>query len=193
MLTNKYICIFSSSSSQIDEQFFTSAAQMAKLLAEQKATLVFGGGQQGLMGETATIFKKHGARVISVIPEKLALEDVVFGDSDKMMKTKTMNERKKIMEEISDGFIALPGGFGTLEEILEIITLKQLGYHHKPIAILNTAGFYDHLIQQLEVLYQKQFAKEECKELYFISDDPGAILDYLIHYDETHTKDRAYF
>ena len=115
---------------------YQDARKISESLAEKGTTLVFGGGNLGLMGECAKIFKNKNSKIISVIPKKLAVNDRIFMDYTEIIKTDTMNERKKILEEISQVFIALAGGFGTLEEILEIITLKQLGYHHKPIIIL---------------------------------------------------------
>jgi len=178
----KNICIFCSSSNEIDRAFYDSANKTANLLVKHDCSLIFGGGMIGLMGELARVFYDNNKDVITVIPKKLNKKGIVYEKSTKIIETDTMSERKSIMEQISDAFIALAGGFGTLEELLEIITLKQLGYHNKPIAVLNTLGFYDPLINQLELLYEKKFAKKTYKNLYFISQNPEDIIDYLINY-----------
>ncbi len=179
MLNGKKICIFCSSSNKIDQIFFDAAKQIASFLTIEGTELVFGGGEIGLMGIIAKTFKNNNRKVISVIPKKLNKKGVLFEKSDQIIETETMNERKNIMANISDAFIALPGGFGTLEEILEVITLKQLGYLDKPISILNTNGFYNPLLNQLETIYTNKFADEKHRNLYFTSNNPKFIINYL--------------
>lgn len=179
MKDNKKVCIFCSSSGQIDKLYSDNAKDIAEIFAKNHYDLVFGGGAIGLMGVIAREFKKNGNQVISVIPDKLNKKGIVFEDSDEIIVTETMSERKKIMENISDSFIALPGGFGTLEEILEIITLKQLKYHNKAIAILNINNFFNGLIDQLDKLYELRFVENVHKNLYYISENPNKIFRYV--------------
>ncbi len=179
MLNGKKICIFCSSRNKIDKIYYNHAKELASLLAAQGTVLIFGGGKNGLMDVIAETFKKNKNKAISIIPKKLNKRGVLFEESDDVIVTDTMNERKKIMENISDAFIALPGGFGTLEEILEIITLKHLGYHKKPISFFNVDGFYDFLFKQLDFLYNNKFTKKKYRKSYFISDNPEAIINYI--------------
>jgi cytokinin riboside 5'-monophosphate phosphoribohydrolase len=184
VLNNGKICIFCSSSNELDEKYYNAAKDIAKLIAAENADLVYGGGSIGIMGVIARTFQDCGRKVLSVIPEKLNKKGIVYDDSDELIVTQTMSERKRTMGEISDGFIALPGGFGTLEEILEIITLKQLKYHNKPVAFLNTEGFYDKLIGLFDEMYKKRFVKDVYRSLYFVSEDPQVITDHLKNYIE---------
>lgn len=131
------------------------------------------------MGATAKAVHKHRGRVIGVIPKALNVKGVVYETCDELIITEGMRERKAIMDTRSDAFIALPGGFGTLEEILEIITLKQLKYHNKPIVILNVNGFYNRLLMQFEEIIDQKFAKPESQGLYHITNTPNAALEYI--------------
>jgi cytokinin riboside 5'-monophosphate phosphoribohydrolase len=179
MLSGKKICFFCASSDEINVKYIDSSKELARILAEEKTELIFGGGTRSIMGAVAGIYKEHKLKVTSVIPEKLNQKGILFEASDELIVTKTMSERKKIMADISDAFIALPGGFGTLEEILEIITLKQLGFIDKPIVIFNPFGFYDHLIKQIEFFEKEKFISASHRELYFVSSSPEEILNYL--------------
>lgn len=188
----KKICIFSSSSQKIDKIYFKQANELSELLGENNYDLVFGGGTIGLMGECARGFKKYNRYVTSVIPKKLNRKGIIFEQSDEIIETETMNERKFIMNKISDGFITLAGGFGTIEELMEVITLKQLGYHNKPIVILNTKNFYRYLIKQLDVLYNQNFTKEIFKNSYFITKNSDEALDYLNNYAPKEYEEKFY-
>ncbi len=191
-MENKKICIYSSSSTVLDAYFIRDAEKLSELLASGGNDLVFGGGMIGLMGVCGTVFRKHQRKVISVIPKKLNRKGIIFEDSTEIIETETMNERKKIMEDLSDAFIALPGGFGTIEELMEVITLKQLKYHDKAICILNTKGFYNNLIKQLKVLYKKCFAKKIFKDLYFVADKPEKVIRYLNEYKPLNFEEKFF-
>ncbi|HOV13812.1 MAG TPA: TIGR00730 family Rossman fold protein, partial [Spirochaetota bacterium] len=121
-------------------------------------------------------------KIIGVIPEKIHKSIDPFEGVHEIIITKTMSERKSIMFDKAYGFVALPGGFGTLEEVLEIITLKQLGYVDKPITFLNTKGFYNPLLEQFEVIYKEHFAKQSNRDIYFVSSKPQEIVDYIKNY-----------
>lgn len=180
---NKVICVYSSSSETIDPVYFTAASALGKEIAEKGDEFLFGGGITGLMGACARSVHQHHGQVIGVIPEALNIKGIVYEGCDELIVTKCMRERKGVMDERSHAFIALPGGYGTLEEILEIITLKQLRYHNKPIVILNINHFYDKLLEQFDTVVGQQFAKIECKELYFVTDDISLALDYIDSYE----------
>lgn len=180
---DKVICVYSSSSCSIGKIYFDMAAQLGKEIAARGDMLLYGAGMIGLMGETARAVHQNNGKVIGVIPEALNIKGVVYEVCDELIVTKGMRERKAVMDERSDAFIALPGGFGTLEELLEMITLKQLRYHNKPIVILNTNGFYDKLLQQFEVIMDERFAKQESRDLYFVAESITEALEYIDNYE----------
>ena len=180
---SKVICVYSSSSWAIDPVYFDAASTLGREIATKEDQFLFGGGLTGLMGACARAVHQHNGQVIGIIPEALNIKGIVYDRCDELVVTKCMRERKAIMDERSDAFIALPGGYGTLEEILEIITLKQLRYHNKPIVILNINNFYDKLLEQFETFNRQQFAKTECNELYFVTEDISSALDYIDLYE----------
>jgi uncharacterized protein (TIGR00730 family) len=159
------ICVFASSSDAVAPEFLREAADLGSLIGRGGHSLVFGGGMRGMMGALARAAKECGARVTGVIPSFFNREGVVFPDADSMEVTATMRERKARMEELADAFIALPGGFGTMEELAEVISLCQLGLLSRPIALINTFGFYDLLAQFFDMLYRERFSKPEFKRL----------------------------
>ncbi len=187
---NKTICVYSSSSDSIDSIYFKIAGEIGKAIALNKDTLLFGGGMRGLMGATATAAHAHGGSVIGVIPEMLNLKGVVYESCDELIVTEDMRKRKSIMDSRSDAFIALPGGFGTYEELLEIITLKQLKYHNKPVVLLNVNGYYDSLLKQFDITIDQHFAKAESCLLYYVTEDVSDALDYIENYKPTQFKDK---
>lgn len=184
------ICVYSSSSNIIDRAYFSEAYKLGAEIAKRGDSFIYGGGMLGLMGECAKGVHDHGGRVIGVIPKALNIKGVVYESCDELIVTEDMRERKKIMDERSDAVIAMPGGFGTLEELLEMITLKQLRYHSKPLAILNTRGFYDELIAMFEKIISQRFAKQEMRELYFIDSEIEKILDYIDSYEPIELDDK---
>ena len=179
---NKVICVYSSSSCTLDQIYFSAAEQLGKEITERKDSLLYGGGLTGLMGTIAKSVHDHNGKVIGVIPKALNVKGIVYETCDELVVTEGMRERKAIMDARSDAFIALPGGYGTLEEMLEIITLKQLRYHDKAIVILNINGFFDQLIEQFEKIIDLRFAKEDCRQLYYVTDIVSKALDYIDHY-----------
>lgn len=187
---NKVICVYSSSSNTIDRKYFDIAAELGRAIADNGDTLLFGGGMRGLMGETATAAHDSGARVIGVIPEALNLKGIAYEACDEMIVTKDIRERKSIMDTRSDAFIALPGGFGTLEEILEIISLKFLKYHNKPVVILNGEGFYNHMLKQFNEIIDGNFAKQETRLLYHVTSDVADAIEYINSYKPVELKEK---
>jgi uncharacterized protein (TIGR00730 family) len=179
---NKVICVYSSSSNTIDTVYFDAASRLGQEIAERGDSFLFGGGLTGLMGSCARAVHQNSGHVIGIIPEALNEKGIVYEHCDELVVTKGMRERKAVMDERSDAFIALPGGYGTIEEIMEIITLKQLRYHAKPIVVLNINGYYDSLLRQFETVITQQFAKPECRALYYVTDDVTDALRYIDGY-----------
>lgn len=183
----KNICVFASSSTKLAQSYKTAAKKLGERIAQKGFGIVFGAGTEGLMGELARGAAAHSGKIIGVIPDSLNVKGVVYEHCSELIDTRTMHERKAIMEIRSDAFIALPGGFGTLEEILEVITLKQLEYHNKPIVILNTNGFYNHLFAQLEQTVDQRFAARQTMSLFVVCDTIEQALDYIENYDPSST------
>ena len=152
------------------------------MIGKNKFGLVYGGTNVGLMNEVAQAVKSAGGRVLGVIPKLINDYGISADNLDELVVTPDMAERKKLLREKSDAFVALPGGFGTLEEILEVITLKQLGYHNKPIVFINTNGFYENLKAQFEQSYQEKFAKSEYSKLFFFADNYQEAINYIEQY-----------
>ncbi len=177
------ICVYASSSMNLQHYYYDLARDLGKAMLKNGYGLCFGGGKLGLMGAIADEILNSGGRVTGVIPDALNVKDVVHEKCHEIIVTRTMRERKQRMEDMSSAFIALPGGFGTLEELLEIITLKQLSYHKKPIVILNGFGFYDQLIGQFERIVSEGFAGADTGELYFITGKSEEALEYIKSYD----------
>ena len=176
------ICVYCSSSDQINEKYFELARKIGELIGKSGHDFVFGGGCVGLMGEAANSAKRCGSKIYGVIPEKLNQHKICYEECDKLIITKNMRDRKQIMDELSDAFIALPGGFGTLEEISEMITGKQLGFHKKPLVIFDVNNFYAPLFEFFNNMYEEKFAKESYKTLYYITSSPEDALKYLEEY-----------
>ncbi len=176
------ICVYSSSSDAVPPVFFETARELGELIGERKYTMVYGGAGIGLMGQLARSVHERGGRVVGVITRYLNQYGITYEKADELIITDGMRERKTIMEERAGAFIALPGGFGTLEELLEVITLKQLQLHTKAIVMLNTDNFYGGLIQQFEEMYENKFAKPQKRKLYTVVSTPGEALEYIENY-----------
>jgi cytokinin riboside 5'-monophosphate phosphoribohydrolase len=166
-----HICVYCASSDAVPEEFFQAARAIGQGMAERGWTLVYGGGSVGLMGAVAEAVHIAGGHVIGIIPQGLLDREVGYLRADELIVTQTLRERKQIMEDRSDAFVALAGGFGTLEELLEILTLRQLGYHDKPIIIVNTAGYFDPLLAQFESIFALGFTAERHRRLYTVVRD----------------------
>lgn len=183
MNNTKNICVYCSSSDAVEAIYFDITKRLALSLANNGYNLVYGGAKVGLMGLLASEVKTHNRKVTGVMPQYLVDNNIGFANCDVFITTPDMRERKAKMQEHSDAFIALPGGFGTLEEILEILTLKQLGYHNKPVVFINTDRFYEPLIEVFENIYSKNFAKEDFRLLYNISESPEDAIKYINEYE----------
>jgi uncharacterized protein (TIGR00730 family) len=174
------VCVYCSSSSQINDGFTPVAHTLGKGLATREHTLIYGGGTSGLMGTVARAVRQGGSSVVGVIPNKLkSIEGVARDTADELIVTDTMSERKRIMYLRSDAFVVLPGGFGTLEEFLEVLTLRQLAYHERPVVIVNHDGFFDPLLGFFEQLYAQRFSRTPHEELIFVASTPSEALYHL--------------
>ena len=177
------ICIFCGSSTGKNSTYKKAAVQLGQLLAEKKLNLVYGGGNIGLMGQIAHSVMKAGGKAIGVIPRFLVEKELVYSNLTKIHVVDSMHERKAMMAELADAFIAMPGGFGTLEETVEVLTWAQLGLHRKPIGLLNIDGYYNYLNDFFEHMVSEGFLKREHKEMLLISKDPTAMLDSLTAFE----------
>ena len=170
------IAVYCGSNSGFRDPFGLAARSLGELLATNGIDVVFGGGKVGLMGILAESALAAGGKVIGVIPRFLEEWEVAHGELSELHVVETMHERKAMINELVDGAVALPGGFGTLEELFEMLTWGQLGLHSKPVGILNTAGFYDHLLRSVEVMVDEGMLKASNKDLLLVSTDPEELL-----------------
>ena len=177
----KNICVYCSSSDAVAPIYLEAARALGAQIAARGDTLIYGGANLGLMGELARTVHAGGGRVVGVIPQALHAHGIAYASADEVIITQDMRERKATMEARADAFIALPGGIGTLEELLEVLTLRQLQAHTKPIVLLNTADYYAPLFALFAHLYRERFAKP-FENLYHVADDVAGIFDYLDAY-----------
>ena len=178
----KDICVFASSSNYLDEIYYKDAKELGRLLGLNGYNVVYGGSNLGLMWACAGEVKANGGKITGVMPEKLHNMGVFTEGCDEFIITPGMRERKAKIDSISDAVIALPGGFGTLEEVSEMIVQKQLGYNKKPIIFLNTNGFYDKLIEFFEVMIEQKYANKNMRSYYYIAQTPSDAVGYLKTY-----------
>lgn len=173
------ICVYCGSSNRVDERWREAARAMAECLARRHVGVVFGGGSVGLMGALADAALAAGVEVIGVIPRKLLDLELGHRGVTELIVVETMHERKHRMAELSDGFIALPGGWGTLEEIFEVTTWTQLGYHEKPVGLLNAGGYYDQLLAFLDHATELGFVRPQHRPILQAASDPDELVERL--------------
>ncbi len=162
----KRVCVFCGSATGKNEKYLQLATRVGEIIASHRHELVYGGGRVGLMGAVADSVMKHGSRVIGVIPKTLMTKEVAHEDVSQLYVVEGMHERKKMMYDLSDAFLVIPGGMGTLDEMFEILTWAQLKLHHKPIYLLNEGGFYDHLIAYVKHSAAEGFIRPEHVNLF---------------------------
>lgn len=177
------VCLYGASSSLIDSIYISATEELGEKLAKAGNSLVYGGGANGIMGAAARGFVKGGGKVIGVAPTFFKVDGVLFEECTEFIYTETMRERKKIMEERADAFIAAPGGIGTFDELFEILSLKQLGRHNKPIVIFNVNGYYDSLLAMLDNAVEGKFMTAQSRSLLKVADTPEEIIKYLTEYN----------
>lgn len=173
------VCVYSASSTKIDTVYFECAAELGKLLARQHIHLINGAGRMGLMAACANAVLENGGEVTGIIPQFMVEQGWQHNGLTRLIETSNMHERKELMAELSDGIIALPGGCGTMEELLEIITWKQLGLYLKPIVILNVKNFFDPLIEMLQRAVEENFMRPEHAKIWQIADTPSQAVELL--------------
>lgn len=176
------ICVYGASSNAIDKSYIEVVEKLGKMLVERGHKLVYGAGAQGLMGAVARGVHEKNGTIIGVSPEFFNVDGIMFQDCTELIYTETMRQRKQIMEDRADCFIMVPGGIGTFEEFFEILTLKQLGRHKKPIAVFNINGYYDAMVKMIQQAIDKNFMKEKCRTLFKVFDDMDEIFNYLENY-----------
>ncbi|TFG80858.1 MAG: TIGR00730 family Rossman fold protein [Chrysiogenales bacterium] len=178
----KRICVFCGSSPGAKPEYIQAAQQLGVLLAYRKIGLVFGGGKVGLMGRLAQAALENGGEVIGVIPRELHEKRVAFSGLSDLRVVGTMHERKALMAELADGFMALPGGLGTLEEIFEILTWAQLAIHHKPCGLLNVGDFYTPLLAFLDQVVEQGFLDAAHRSMILTAENPEELLQQFETY-----------
>ncbi|HTH60965.1 MAG TPA: TIGR00730 family Rossman fold protein [Paraburkholderia sp.] len=181
----KSVCVYCGSALGKSPVYAEAAKAFGRALVDANVALVYGGGKVGLMGVIADEVMVRGGRAIGVIPELLVDKEVGHNGLTELHVVPDMHHRKKMMADLSDAFVALPGGVGTLEELFEVYTWAQLGYHHKPVAVLNIDGFYDPLIALLTHTISEGFMRQTYFDLLQIETDPATLVERLKHYRPT--------
>jgi len=178
----KSLCVYCGSSFGINPAYTDAARQLANVMVAQNIELVYGGGKVGLMGVIADEILRLGGEATGVIPQSLMDKEVGHRDLTRLHVVQNMHARKALMAELADGFIAMPGGIGTLEELFEILTWSQLGFHQKPVAVLNVEGFYDGLIGFLQMQVAQGFVKDSQAALLLHDTDSSTLIERMQHY-----------
>ena len=176
------LCVFCGSNPGADPVYAENARRMGQILANRSITAVYGGGRVGLMGALADAVLEAGGRVIGVIPEALKRREVAHQGLTELRVVQTMHERKQIMADLSDGFIAMPGGFGTFEEFCEVLTWSQLGLHTKPCGLLNVKGYYTGLLALFDHALTEQLLHPRNRAMVIAEPEPKALLDAMVRY-----------
>lgn len=182
------ICVYCGSNVGKQDIYADAARQLGREFLKRNIRMVYGGGSVGLMGIIADELMTGGGEVIGVIPQFLEDLEVGHNGITKMIVTQTMHERKEILADMADGFIAMPGGFGTMDELCEILTWAQLGLHSSPIGLLNAGGYYDPLINLFDHMVEEQFVKQANRDMVLSHEDPLALLSLMDAYQAPDVK-----
>lgn len=175
----KSVCLYTGASPGARDEYRTAAKDVASEIARRGMTLVYGGGHVGLMGAAADAALSAGGKVVGVIPADIADREIEHRGLTELLVVDSMHERKMAMLKRADGMVALPGGLGTMEELFEVWTWNQLGFHQKPVGLLNVAGYYDHLLRFLDHMVDQRFVKDVHRELLLVDDDYNTLLDRM--------------
>ena len=178
-VTGLSVCVFCSSSDRVAAAYHEVAADLGRGIAARGWSLVYGGGRSGLMGTLARAALAGGARVTGVLPDRLIESEIALDGLSELVRTTTMRERKAQMDAAADAFVVLPGGIGTLEELVEVVTLKALGYHRRPIIVVDAAGYWDPLLAQVAAMVDEGFAHGAVMDLFRITTTVAATLELL--------------
>ena len=179
MKAMKAVCVFCASSRSVGQVYIDAAMELGRLMGRDRIDLVYGGASIGLMGAVARGVHREGGRVIGVLPEFFKGKDIEYQDADELITVPTMRERKAAMDQRSEAFIVLPGGIGTLEEAMEILSMIQLRLTQKPLVFLNTENFYNGLIDHIKKMVDLKFAKQETLKMFATVNSPQEALDYV--------------
>jgi uncharacterized protein (TIGR00730 family) len=175
----KLLCVYCSSSRQLDAKYHLAAEALGRGMVARGWGLVYGGGHAGLMGEVARAVKRSGGYVVGVIPEFMKSRELAWHEADELVTVMTMRDRKRLMEERADGFVTLPGGIGTLEELAEIMTLRYLNRLPKPVILVNQDGYYDHLLRFFERMVEERFKSPGLSDLFTVAADVDDVWTHL--------------
>ncbi len=188
------ICIYGASSNMVSDKYIVPAKSLCEKLAKRGHSLVFGGGASGLMGAAARGFSDGGGKILGIAPDFFNVDGVLYDKCTEFLYTDTMRERKKLLEDNSDCFLVFPGGVGTFDEFFEILTLKQLGKHSKPIVMYNTGGFFDDINSFMKKLCSEKFMTEASLNLFKLISDDNELIDYIENYSsvDINIKDNKY-
>lgn len=173
------LCVFAGSADNLDKDYLNAASELGKLLAEKQITIVYGGGKTGLMGALADSALSTGGHVIGVVPESLFQPVLIHSGLSELRIVANMHQRKAWMSGLAQAFIALPGGFGTLDELFETLTWSQIGIHRKPVGILNTKNYYDPLIAMIHHAQREGFIYANHRDLFVVAENPSNLIDQL--------------
>lgn len=175
------VCVFGAASNEIDNKYIAAVEQLGAELAKRGHELVFGAGSNGLMGAAARGMKSEGGKITGVVPKFFRDEVIeeIYSDCDEIIFTDTMRQRKQTMEELSSAFIIVPGGIGTFEEMFEVMTLKQLGRHKKPIVFYNLYGYFDKLMEFMNHCYDEGFIYNNCRLIYNVTKNINELILYI--------------
>ncbi|SDQ87742.1 TIGR00730 family Rossman fold protein [Pseudovibrio sp. Tun.PSC04-5.I4] len=176
------ICVFCGSSVGKRPEYEIAARLLGTEIAKRGNTLIYGGAEVGLMGIVANAALEAGGKVVGVLPEALAAKELAHRSLTDLHIVGSMHERKAMMADLSDGFVALPGGIGTMEELFEVWTWGQLGYHNKPCALYNANGFYGRMLAFLDFMSEEEFMKKKHRDMLLVDDNPGSLLDQIENY-----------
>lgn len=182
MKSIRSICVYCASSDSVEELYREAAFALGKRMGGLGIDLVYGGASIGLMGCVARGVHASGGRVVGVLPKFMKVKEIEYDEADELIVTRDMRERKAVMDGRSDAFIALPGGIGTLEEFMEILSMKQLKLTAKPLVLLNTNDYYGGIVAHLREMISKKFAKPTILEMFFVAPDPESALGYILDY-----------
>ena len=178
----KRICVFCGSSAGNNSTYVKSARKLGETLTECGITLIYGGSNVGLMGEIANTMIGKNGNVIGIIPKVLVEKEVAFTNLKDLRIVDSMHERKALMAKLADGFISMPGGFGTLEETIEMLTWTQLGIHEKPLGLLNVEGYFEHLLEFIDHMVAEGFLVQGFRDMVIEDDYPAGLLDKMIKF-----------
>jgi len=182
------ICVFCASSSAVDQVYKDAAFDLGRRIGKAGIDLIYGGASIGLMGCVARGQHQEGGKVIGVLPKFFKVKDIEYSQADELIVVEDMRQRKDVMDKRADAFIVLPGGVGTLEEAMEILSMVQLGLTNKPLVFINTENFYGGLIEHMKKMVELKFAKEETLNMFAVAPHPQAALDYIKNFTSTNLR-----